>query len=144
MADVTPDEELDEWWKYIVIDKGGTRGQRPRGHSPQRCGTCKFVEDRKHITPTSRHVYQAELTSFRRLLIRLRLSGEEDYLVFLGYYILPGWTHHNAWYLFQCTHCGIMTKDYCSGRARLACGACGAVWRLSQRPKEASDGLRVW
>lgn len=138
-----PNEELDDWWNHIVIDTDGVRGHRSRGHDPQRCGKCTFVSERKFIIPTPRHVFRAELTTFRKCLIKLRLARDEDYLVFLGYYVLPGWTDHNAWYLFQCRHCGVMTKDYCSGRARLVCRACGALWRLAQRPKEVSDGLRV-
>ena len=138
-----PHEELDDWWNHLVIDTDGARGRRPRGHSPQRCGKCTFVSERKHIISTPRQVFRAELTGFRRLLIWLRLASEEDYVVFLGYYVLPGWTGHNAWYLFTCGSCQEMSKDYCSGRARLECKSCGAVWKLSERPKEARDGLRV-
>ena len=110
-------------------------------HDADACGQCTFVADRDFIVVTPAQRQQAEVTLADKLRSRVGLYDLEDSIVFIGRFTMPGWTGHNAFWLFTCPGCRRQDVDYLHGfDLYLKCHHCGSpVHVLGDRFYEEAD-----
>ena len=110
--------------RYVVSEPGDPPAPE---HDADACGQCTFVAHPDFITVTQEQIGQAHLSPARLMLAGVGLYDLERVIVRLGLFVLPGWTGHNTFWLFQCPSCEKLCRDYLHGhRPYLRCDGCSS------------------